>query len=126
MSKTILVLSSEEDCHILNGILGEGYDLIRVQGDEAREAVEKLMPPVIICEACVHNDWRQVIEMAREARGRPLVIICGELGNSQLWVEAINFGAHDILSKPFEAEEVERVVGIAVDRKQRKYLHTCD
>ena len=43
----------------------------------------------------------------------PLLIVTSRLADERLWAEAPNLGAWDVLAKPFDAEEVIRVVSIA-------------
>jgi DNA-binding response OmpR family regulator len=119
---TILVLSPEkEDCKTLERILGrnQGYEV--VEAPSCSEAA-KLMQhaSVVVCEACLPDgNWQQVLEMARQQRegNQPFVIVCSKHADDRLWAEALNVGAHDVLIKPFELEEVFRVVSGAVRRR---------
>jgi len=40
----------------------------------------------------------------------PLLIVASRLADEYLWAEALNPGAYDVLAKPFDAEEVIRVL----------------
>jgi FixJ family two-component response regulator len=40
----------------------------------------------------------------------PLVIVISMHADEHLWAEALNLGAHDVLAKPLDAREVERVL----------------
>jgi DNA-binding response OmpR family regulator len=40
----------------------------------------------------------------------PPVIVTSIHADDQLWVEALNLGAHDLLAKPFDKAEVVRVL----------------
>ncbi len=43
----------------------------------------------------------------------PLLIVTSRLADEYLWAEALNLGAWDVLAKPFDREEVSRVLGFA-------------
>jgi DNA-binding response OmpR family regulator len=43
----------------------------------------------------------------------PLLIVTSRLADERLWAEALNLGAWDVLAKPFDADEVIRIIGIA-------------
>jgi DNA-binding response OmpR family regulator len=43
----------------------------------------------------------------------PLLIVTSRLADEQLWAEALNLGAYDVLAKPFDTEEVIRVLSLA-------------
>ena len=43
----------------------------------------------------------------------PLVVVASRLADEYLWVEALNLGAHDVLTKPFDSTEVVRVLTTA-------------
>jgi len=42
----------------------------------------------------------------------PLLIVTSRLADERLWAEVLNLGAHDVLAKPFNAEEVVRVLDL--------------
>ena len=122
MSKKILVVSSEEDCSIIEKMLSDGeYRITGVKSVNEMKIPSREPPPVIICEACTPDggNWKQVLEAAQEMNGQPLVIVCSEHADEHLWAEVLNLGAYDVLVKPFEKEEVARVVEFAVIRKSQ-------
>ena len=43
----------------------------------------------------------------------PYLVVTSRLADDYLWAEALNLGAYDVLPKPFETAEVERVLGSA-------------
>jgi len=54
-------------------------------------------------------------EAASPSRRPPaidLIVTC-RLADEYLWAEALNVGAYDVLAKPFDAAEVNRVVSLA-------------
>ena len=51
----------------------------------------------------------------------PLLIVTSRLADERLWAEALNLGAWDVLAKPFEADEVIRIVSIAGQHWQDRH-----
>ena len=51
----------------------------------------------------------------------PLFIVTSRLADERLWAEALNLGAWDVLAKPFEADEVIRIVSIACQHWQDRH-----
>jgi DNA-binding response OmpR family regulator len=43
----------------------------------------------------------------------PSFIVTSRLADERLWAEALNFGAFDVLAKPFDRAEALRVIGAA-------------
>ncbi len=48
----------------------------------------------------------------------PFLIVTSRLADEQLWAEALNLGAYDVLAKPFDAQEVNRTLSSAFFRWQ--------
>ena len=67
--------------------------------------------PVVICEECLPDgDWRFVLRELDRLPVKPALIVSARLADENLWAEALNLGAFDVLLRaPFEAEEVIRV-----------------
>ncbi len=51
----------------------------------------------------------------------PLLIVTSRLADERLWAEALNLGAWDVLAKPFDADEVIRIVTIACQHWQDRH-----
>ena len=49
----------------------------------------------------------------------PLLIVTSRFADERLWAEALNVGAYDVLAKPFERDEVNRVLTSAWVRRAR-------
>lgn len=60
----------------------------------------------------VHT-WKDVLAEISNVPDPPLLIVASRLADEYLWAEALNLGAYDVLAKPFEAEEVTRVLRMA-------------
>jgi DNA-binding NtrC family response regulator len=70
--------------------------------------------PVLLC-GCDHqpDTWKEMLEVFAGLPHPPLLIVTSRIADERLWAEALNLGAHDVLAKPFDADEVTRVVSSA-------------
>lgn len=57
--------------------------------------------------------WKDMLDEAFALPQSPCVIVTSRLADEYLWAEALNVGAYDVLAKPFEREEVVRIVSLA-------------
>jgi DNA-binding response OmpR family regulator len=84
---------------------------------EAIAAIAKEHPDVILCEANLPDgNWKDLLKNLLGKLNPPSLIVTSRLADEYLWAEALNLGAYDVLVKPFDAEEVFRVVGFAYQR----------
>ena len=49
----------------------------------------------------------------------PILIVSSRLADECMWAEALNFGAYDVLAKPFDTEEVIRVLSLGWLHRKR-------
>jgi DNA-binding response OmpR family regulator len=49
----------------------------------------------------------------------PLLIVTSRLADDRLWTEALNLGAYDVIAKPFDRKEVDRILNLAWARWSR-------
>jgi DNA-binding response OmpR family regulator len=56
---------------------------------------------------------------AKAAAQPPLMIVTSRLADEYLWSEALHHGAYDVLSKPFDPDELNRVLTLA----SLKWMH---
>ena len=66
----------------------------------------------------VQGTWKDVLAEISKLADPPLLIVAARLADEPLWAEALNLGAYDVLAKPFEAEEVIRVLSWAGSHKR--------
>jgi len=70
--------------------------------------------PVILCERdLLPGTWRDMLAPISDSPSRPLLLVSSRLADEQLWAEALNLGAYDVLAKPFDSREVFRSVSLA-------------
>jgi len=78
--------------------------------------------PVVLCEQDLKpGSWHTILDQASRMHAPPFVIVTSRLADERLWAEALNLGAYDVLAKPFDEDEVVRVVGSAWRRWTVQY-----
>lgn len=80
---------------------------------------------IVLCESELFpGTWREVLEQIQLLPDPPLLIVTSRLADEHLWAEALNLGAYDVLTKPFDAREVIRVLNAARHYWQHRHqLH---
>jgi FixJ family two-component response regulator len=79
----------------------------------------------VICECDLEpGNWKDVLDEVLALPQPPCVIVTSRLADDYLWAEALNVGAYDVLAKPFETEEVIRIVSSASRNWRDQYLRT--
>lgn len=85
----------------------------------ARTAFKQTEYAAVLCERDLPPDnWKDLLETTQQLKIPPFVIVTSRHADEYLWAEALNLGAHDVLSKPFYTNEVIRVVNLACLRWQ--------
>jgi CheY-like chemotaxis protein len=70
--------------------------------------------PVVLCDSDVSpGSWREMLEHVLGMNRPPFMIVASRFADEQLWAEALNLGAFDVLAKPFHPTEVERTLASA-------------
>jgi DNA-binding response OmpR family regulator len=57
--------------------------------------------------------WKDLLDEIQPLESPPMLIVTDRLADERLWAEVLNLGGYDLLLKPFEPEEVLRVVSSA-------------
>jgi two-component system, NtrC family, response regulator PilR len=60
--------------------------------------------------------WLDVLHLVREVPFEIRVIVTDPQADARFWAEALNLGAYDLLTQPFEEHEVQRIVQNACAR----------
>jgi DNA-binding NtrC family response regulator len=80
----------------------------------AMTALHESRIPILICERDLPGGtWIDLLERSSTLPAAPHLIVSSRLADERLWGEALNLGAYDVLAKPFEADEVIRIVSLA-------------
>lgn len=123
-TKKILVVDDNEDMRsFLIAILGSEYDVIAAKdGAEALKTIKSEMPDMVISDLMMPNmgglEMTQRMKQQEELRYIPIVLLTAKSAiESKL--EAMEFGADDYVTKPFEPEYLRaRVRNILSQREQ--------
>jgi DNA-binding response OmpR family regulator len=71
-------------------------------------------PPLVLCDRDLFpGSWKEMLHGIKRMSNPPLLVVTSRLADEQLWAEALNLGAYDVLAKPFEVTEVNRVLSLA-------------
>ena len=90
--------------------------------DSTVAALRNVQIPVVLCDRDrMPEAWKELLARFAALPEPPLLIVTSRLADDVLWAEALNLGAYDVLSRPFETSEVVRTVGLAQLRWQDRY-----
>ena len=118
---TVLIISSVEEDHIrLLQILGdcEAYPVRTCQ--QGLAILRERAISIVICERDLSDGtWKDILLGLDALCDRPLLIVTSRIADDHLWVEVLNLGGYDVLSKPLERNEVARII----DSAWRNWTH---
>jgi DNA-binding response OmpR family regulator len=125
---TILSVSpaSEDHC-VLENILSTHGPVINKQPrwklsiamtlSSALDILNRICCTAVICERDLPvGSWKDLLEQTQQLPKPPSLIVTSRHADERLWAEALNLGAYDVLAKPFDANEILHVVGLACGR----------
>src|SRR5262245_29755856 len=70
--------------------------------------------PVVLSERTLPDGkWQDILSSANDTDNPPCLIVSSHLADERLWAEVLNEGGYDLLPKPFESQEVTRVISLA-------------
>ena len=77
-------------------------------------------PVTMVLSECdlVPGTWKDLLAELSRFSDPPPLIVASRLADEYLWAEALNLGAYDVLAKPFEPDELIRVLGSAWRHKR--------
>ena len=119
---TVLSISPIEEDHdslkrIVSGSESSPHPAFRwtVRGvctlGSALSILKKVRFPIVVTERDLSpGTWKQVLAETVALPDPPLLIVTSRLGDERLWGEVLNLGGWDFLAKPFNGEEVLRVL----------------
>ena len=90
---------------------------------QARTSLQQSDYDVLLTESALPDaNWMDVLHLARDIPGGAEVIVTDPHADGQFWSNALNLGAYDVLSQPFYAPEVRRILSNACSRPDyRRY-----
>lgn len=69
---------------------------------------------LVLCACDLESgSWRELLDLLARLPDPPSLIVTSRVADERLWAEALNLGAYDVLTKPFDHTEVMRVVSMA-------------
>jgi len=82
---------------------------------EAWDAMNRLNSPLIVYDRDWPNaEWRTTVQAFASSPHRSCVILASRVADDYLWQELIRCGGHDLLAKPFRADDVARALKLAL------------
>lgn len=77
----------------------------------AFDTLARVRVAVVICNSDLWpGSWRDILKHTENWSAPPNLIVASRLADEALWAEALNLGAYDALAKPYDSDEVKRVV----------------
>ncbi len=77
---------------------------------------------VVVCERDLRaGTWKDVFSRLA-GRRRPEMVVISRLADHELWSEALNLGAYDVLAKPLDAGELARTLNSAWLHWRRRHM----
>jgi DNA-binding response OmpR family regulator len=115
----LFVSPSAEENRTLSRILNDSaWRLSRVSGyEKAITYLTRNRVAIVVCESELPDgSWRDILLDIRSHSAPPVLIVTSRQADEYLWAEVLNLGGYDLLSEPFDDEEVRRVIGNACTR----------
>jgi DNA-binding response OmpR family regulator len=80
----------------------------------ARSFLGRRPVSVVVCERDLPDgSWRDVLHSSASLADPPAVIIASRLADERLWLDVLQAGGYDVLTKPFNRNEVARILALA-------------
>jgi DNA-binding response OmpR family regulator len=120
----LATLGAREDRLSLSEAFGHSGWILVVTGslEEAMAVLRSILIGVVLCDVRLPGGytWRDLMTEMKELGDPPPLIVADRLADECLWLEALNFGAYDLLAKPFDSKEVLRAVTAACRRHENR------
>jgi len=92
----------------------------------ALHALERNPVRVVIAETSLPSwDWRKVLHDLRKLPVPPQLVVTSRMADDHLWAEVLNIGGFDVLARPLDPDEVERVVASASRHFETSHLRAA-
>ncbi len=115
--RTILLVGAVEDRTAEAPSVFSQFQWPAERAKSCREAVPLIsrdLHRVIVSEKDLPDgNWKDILEAASAREHPPLLIVTSRLADEYLWAEVLNLGGYDVLTKPFDRDEVRRTVSLA-------------
>ncbi len=118
--RVLLVLLPQRQSRLMPLLAGPGFEIECASGfqDGVRRLRESVFYDLILADAePPDGSWRNLMLFVQNAGRASEMIICARLGDHQLWAEVIQCGAYDMITEPFERQEVNRIIQSALESR---------
>ena len=113
----VALIVTEQDRHVLASIFGqEPLDVRFAEScEEAYSVTNQLTAPVILLDRnWPGTEWKSAVERLASSPHRPCVILVSAISDTYLTQELARRRGYDVLTKPLQADKVERTVKLAL------------
>lgn len=114
--RVLLASASESDHALLRNIFRSSKWALE-EAFSCGAAIEQVRTQpvgVVICgRELPDGSWQDLLKEARNLTPPPRIIVSSRLTDDLLWAEVINLGGYDLLTTPFDHDEVVRIVFLA-------------
>jgi DNA-binding NtrC family response regulator len=101
--------SDEADLRAMLGANGAAIHRHATVSD-ASERLDEVA--VVVCERDLPDGtWQDLLALCTACSDPPLMTVISRCADESLWAEVLNAGGYDVLLKPFDRNEVTRVIG---------------
>jgi len=90
-------------------------DVVAAHANDVQEAAE-IPATVVLLDADVYL-WQAAVDQIRDQKPWVRIILVSQRVDARMWVDALNGGAYDMVSRPFHARELRSVVLGALDAR---------
>ncbi len=114
--KLVGITQNSRDAADLRGIAGNhGWRVSIVESSEAAISVLNEQPtPVVICDRDLPDEaWHEVLAKIAALPQAVCVLVASRVVDDYLWRQVIRHHGYDVVSKPFQPEELRRAVRFA-------------
>jgi DNA-binding NtrC family response regulator len=121
MHPPVLSISPDGADHtLLHKIMDPAWTVIEAFNLSAGLAALRENPiAIVLCEGDL-QPWKDVYAETLDLPHPPRLIVTSRLADETLWAEVLNLGAYDVLAKPFDVQEVQRVSAMAWQHWERE------
>jgi DNA-binding response OmpR family regulator len=112
----LLVGDYENDRLLVHNVFGRlGWRLFEAPNRRhALQCLHQHPVQVVMAESSIPQwNWKRVLRDLRNLTHPPQLIVTSRNADESLWAEVLNVGGYDLLARPFDADEIERVVAAA-------------
>jgi DNA-binding response OmpR family regulator len=109
----LLVGEYESDRALVREVFGKlGWRLFEARdGRRAIGWLERNAVQVVIAEGgAVDAGWQGLLDALRDLPDPPQLVVTSRTADDFLWCEVLNRGGYDVLARPLNRDEVERVI----------------